>query len=111
MAYHMFFGFNLTPGVDPAEAGTALRRLADRLIGMGLLVSVTPVFKRSAHPVLDTAGDMPQSYFATMSFRDRTQADASVAHIHDWSDPTDSLHKSVIGLTTDQVFICFEELH
>ena len=111
MTYHMFFGFNLSPGADVRQAARSLENLTRHLVEIDLLQSVTPLQIRDRHPVLDTANDMTQTYFATMTFRDRAQADACVAHVYEWSDPTDHLHKGFIGLTTDQVFICFEDQH
>ena len=111
MAYHMFFGFNLAPGTTIDAAGEALRAFADRMIAAGKLVSVTPIGQRHRHPILDTAKGIDLDYFVTMTFRDLAQANASVKHIYGRSEPTDSLHNSVIGLLTDAVFLCVESPH
>ncbi len=111
MAYHMFFGFNLKPGVDTGAGHDALRAFADRLIDLDLLQSMSPIATRHAHPVLDTARDAKQTYFTTMTFRDLEQANTSVTHIYEWTNPTDGLHNTVIDQTTDQIFICFQDPH
>ncbi len=111
MAYHMFFGFNLAPGTTVDTAEEALRVFSDRMIAANRLVSTTPIARRHRHPVLDTAQFINLDYFVTMTFRDRMQANASVKQIYGRSEPTDSLHNTVIGLLTDAVFLCVESPH
>ncbi len=111
MSYHMFLGVNLDPRASTDDAVQAFANFAQHLTEHDLLLAASPLQKRDLHPVLDTARDMPQSHFATMTFRDRQQADAAVSHFYDFADPTDRLHKGFIGLTTDRFFVCFEDLH
>lgn len=111
MTYCMFFGFNLAPGTPLSTLDAALSDFAERLIAKGLLTSITPIGVRHRHPVLDTASMVEPDYFATMHFAGRAQADTAVTHFYGPPGATEDLHRSVIALTRDAIFLCYETAH
>lgn len=111
MAYQMFFWFNLGEGHTLERVREDLRAFAEVLISEDLLVSMSPVFTRHLHPVLDTATDIGQQYFTTMTFRDLQQANASVKRLYGPAGQTGSLHNGVIAQVTDAVFLCAQDTH
>lgn len=109
MPYHMLFSFNLADGTTTDEVQTALTVFNDQLVDLDLLHSTTPLARRHRHAVLDTAPDNPHEFFVTMRFRDLAQANDAVSHIYDRDRQTTPPHLDLIRLTSDPVFICFQD--
>jgi ABC-type cobalamin/Fe3+-siderophores transport system ATPase subunit len=108
--FHMLSCFNLKPGITIDEFQKALRELHEYFRAIDLVQSTGKVGRRQHHPVMDTDKERDHQYFFVMTFRDRTQCDRSVEHIHGGDEQGATVHRAVWQKVSDPVFICWDDI-
>ena len=108
--FHMLTCFNLKPDETIDAFRESLERFSAHMLAMGLLHETGAVGRRQRNTIMDTDDDRDHEYFFLMSFRDRVQCDRAVEHMYAERQPSDAIHKEVYAMTTDQVFICWEDI-
>ena len=103
----MHTSFDLANGTSIEEFRDALNAFSELMIAKGLVVSTGPIAERCKHPIMDTDDQRSHQYFFVMSFADRAQCDAAVAHIQSAAADSDPVHKAVYANITDPVFSCW----
>jgi hypothetical protein len=107
--FHMLTCFNLRPGIEVGVFREALADYTAHLRELDLVESHSPIGQRQSDTILDTDGERHHQYFATMSFRDRAQADAAVDYMKAQTEPGHSMHQTAYSMTQDEIFICWQD--
>jgi len=107
--FQMLTCCNLKPGVELAEFERRLAEFTAHMVGLGLCEGCGPVGRRQADSGLDTDAERTHEFFFLMDFRDRAQADASLAHIHEMGQRNVPTHLEVFRRVTDSIFICWDQ--
>jgi hypothetical protein len=108
--FHMLTCFNLKPDIDIGDFRTAYTEFVDHMRGMDLVDHTGPFGQRQSTTIMDTDGERDHQYFVTMSFRDRAQSDAAVAHIQRHDEPTELFHKAAYSKVENPIFICWQDM-
>jgi len=108
--FHMLTCFNLKPDINIGDFRAAYTEFVEHMRTMDLVDHTGPIGLRQSNTIMDTDGERDHQYFVTMSFRDRAQCDAAVAHIQRHVEPTVSIHQTTYSKVEDPVFICWQDL-
>ncbi len=108
--FHMLTCFDLKPDVEIGAFGAALADYTVHLQELDLVESNGPIGQRQSDTILDTDGERHHQFFTTMSFRDRSQADAAVDYIKAHTEPGHSIHHAVYSKVQNQIFICWQDM-
>ncbi len=104
---HLHTSFDLAPDVSIADYQKALDEFSEDMLARGLLQSTGPIMERCHHPVMDTDEDRAHQYFFVMTFADRAQCDAAVAHIKAGDTDSDPIHRAVYKDIIHPIFSCW----
>ncbi len=108
--FHMHSHFDLRPGITADAFATAWSELVADLIAHDMIVTASGLAERRSDTGLDTDEARSLRYFTVISFRDRAQSEAAWDHIAPRAGPTAREHNRVIGMSTNAVFTCWEDL-
>jgi hypothetical protein len=108
--FHMISCFNLNPGEDIESFRSAYLLFVDEMKSIDLVKSSGPIGRRQKDTPMDTDEARDHEFFAVMSFRDRSQADAAYDHIMQHVGSADTAHDEVYTRVLDPVFICWQDL-
>jgi len=108
--FHMLTCFNLKPDIEFGDFRAAYAEFVEHMRILDLVDRTGPFGQRQSNTILDTDGERDHQYFVTMSFRDRAQSDAAVAHIQRLDEPTLSIHKAIYSKVEKPVFICWQDM-
>ena len=107
---HMLICFDLKPDVGIGAFREALADYTAHMRERDLVESHSPIGERQSDTILDTDGERGHQYFATMSFRDRAQADAAADYIKAREEPGQTIHHATYSKVRNQIFICWQDL-
>jgi len=107
--FHMLVCFDLKPQVSLGEFKDSISKFSKHLEELGLAAGVSPVGKRQSDTPLDTDKERAHQYFATMSFRDRAQANAAYDYLKQHIEPGHGIHRAVNSKAANPIFICWAD--
>lgn len=107
--FHVLCCFDLRPEYQLANFRRAFEDFTVHVQENDLVEACSPVGFRQSDTILDTDSERDHQYFSIMSFRDRSQADAAVAHIGKNGMSADATHHIAYSMVDDPVFICRQD--
>ena len=106
---HLHTSFDLSPDVSLVDYQAVLDRFTADMLARGLIVGTGPIMTRCHHPVMDTDEERGHQYFFVMSFTDREQCDAAVAHIKAGDPDSGPVHRAVYKDIICPIFTCWSD--